>query len=612
MPELSASLPQLARSRMARSLRRLLLAAITVVLAAILGYLYLKTEGADFKRQNEVLALLRELKEIDSRWDVEILRVHTELALPPAPLPDHRAAAARIQRELADAGTALGSAVLARGLPDLGAAISQKAEALDKFRAANAATRKALAQVVASDVEIAGLVRGSWRDFRERERLVAAESAAVHLIAESQRYYFTPSDERRNLIETILADLRKAGSRLPPALRAGLNRLDGHARQLLQAKPGEQALFTRLGFMTAGPRIDSVTAAFSRELEAALLEQEFYRSYLVAYSGALLILIGYLATRLLASYRLLNIANEELERRVIERTRELSEALKQLKESEAQLIQSEKMSSLGQMVAGVVHEINTPLAYVKNSLGSVSGKLQDLARLAAETEKLLELLRTGAANPQELAEQFGLTERLIAQLRAHHALDELDALARDGLHGIGQISEIVGNLKNFSRLDRSKVASFNLNEGLDSTLAIARHELKHHAVKKNYGDIPPITCSPSQINQVFLNLVNNAAQALGPGPGEIRVTTRREGAGHVAVEVADNGKGIPPEVLPKIFDPFFTTKEVGKGTGLGLSIVYKIVEQHGGKISVDSTVGVGTRFTVVLPLQPLAPAPAAA
>jgi signal transduction histidine kinase len=465
---------------------------------------------------------------------------------------------------------------------------------------------------VASDVEIAGLVRGSWQDFRERERLVAAESAAVHLIAESQRYYFTPSDERRNLIETILADLRKAGSRLPPALRAGLNRLDGHARQLLQAKPGEQALFTRLGFMTAGPRIDSVTAAFSRELEAALLEQEFYRSYLVAYSGALLILIGYLATRLLASYRLLNIANEELERRVIERTRELSEALKQLKESEAQLIQSEKMSSLGQMVAGVVHEINTPLAYVKNSLGSVSGKLQDLARLAAETEKLLELLRTGAANPQELAEQFGLTERLIAQLRAHHALDELDALARDGLHGIGQISEIVGNLKNFSRLDRSKVASFNLNEGLDSTLAIARHELKHHAVKKNYGDIPPITCSPSQINQVFLNLVNNAAQALGPGPGEIRVTTRREGAGHVAVEVADNGKGIPPEVLPKIFDPFFTTKEVGKGTGLGLSIVYKIVEQHGGKISVDSTVGVGTRFTVVLPLQPLAPAPAAA
>ena len=606
----SAALPSPPRSRMARSLRRVLLAAITVVLAAILGYLYLKTEGADFKRQNEVLAALRELKEFDSRWDVDILRVHTEVTPPQSLPPDQGATLARIERELTAASEALGSPVLARGLPDLAAAISQKAAMLEKFRQANAVARQALAEVVASDVEIAGLVRGSWRDFRERERLVAAESASVNLIAESQRYYFTPSDERRAVIESILADLRKAGPRVPPALRSGLERLDRRVRELLETKPAEQALFARLNFMTAGPRIDSVTAAFSRELEAALLEQEFYRSYLVAYSGALLILIGYLATRLIASYRLLNIANEELERRVVERTRELSEALKQLKESEAQLIQSEKMSSLGQMVAGVVHEINTPLAYVKNSLGSVAGRLQDLARLAAETEKLLDLLRSGAANPQELAEQFGLTERLIAQLRAHHALEELDALAKDGLHGIGQISEIVGNLRNFSRLDRSKVASFNLNEGLDSTLAIARHELKHHTVKKNYGDIPPITCSPSQINQVFLNLVNNAAQALGPGPGEIRITTRREGAGHVAVEVADNGKGIPPEVLPKIFDPFFTTKEVGKGTGLGLSIVYKIVEQHGGSISVDSSVGVGTRFTVVLPLQP--PASAAA
>ena len=600
----SAALPSPPRSRMARSLRRVLLAAITVVLAAILGYLYLKTEGADFKRQNEVLAALRELKEFDSRWDVDILRIHTEVTPPQSLPPDQGATLARIERELTAASEALGSPVLARGLPDLAAAISQKAAMLEKFRQANAVARQALAEVVASDVEIAGLVRGSWRDFRERERLVAAESAAVNLITESQRYYFTPSDERHAVIESILADLRKAGPRVPPALRSGLERLDRRVRELLETKPAEQALFARLNFMTAGPRIDSVTAAFSRELEAALLEQEFYRSYLVAYSGALLILIGYLATRLIASYRLLNIANEELERRVVERTRELSEALKQLKESEAQLIQSEKMSSLGQMVAGVVHEINTPLAYVKNSLGSVAGRLQDLARLAAETEKLLDLLRSGAANPQELAEQFGLTERLIAQLRAHHALEELDALAKDGLHGIGQISEIVGNLRNFSRLDRSKVASFNLNEGLDSTLAIARHELKHHAVKKNYGDIPPITCSPSQINQVFLNLVNNAAQALGPGPGEIRITTRREGAGHVAVEVADNGKGIPPEVLPKIFDPFFTTKEVGKGTGLGLSIVYKIVEQHGGSISVDSSVGVGTRFTVVLPLQP--------
>jgi len=608
MAELSAELPPPAAARGARIARQALAAAVTVALVAILGYLYFKTEGVDVKRHNEVLAALRELKEIDSRWDVDILRAHTEPAPREAPPPDHGATVTRILRELKEASAALGSPVLARGLPELGTAFSQKATALGEFRKANAAAQQALAQVVASEAEIAGLVRGSWRDFRERERLVAAESATVQLIAESQRYFFNAGAEQRKLLETLLADLQRAGPRLPPALRAGLGRLEERARELLEAKPVAEALFTRLAFMTAGPRVDSLTGAFSRELEAMLLEQEFYRSYLVAYSAALLVLIGYLALRLIASYRLLNLANEELERRVIERTRELSQALRQLQESEAQLIQSEKMSSLGQMVAGVVHEINTPLAYVKNSLGSVGGQLQDLARLATESEKLLELLRSGGANPQELAEQFGLMERLVAQLRAHHALEEVQGLVQDGLHGIGQISEIVGNLKNFSRLDRSKVASFNLNEGLDATLAIARHELKHHAVKKHYGDIPPITCSPSQINQVFLNLINNAAHALGTGPGEIRITTRREGAGAVAVEVADNGSGIPPEVLPKIFDPFFTTKEVGKGTGLGLSIVYKIVEQHGGKISVDSTVGAGTRFTVVLPLQPPAAA----
>jgi len=225
MLELSAHMPLLARLRMAKAARRVLLAAVTVALAAILGYLYLKTEGADFKRQNEVLAALRELKEFDSRWDVDILRVHTEFAPPQALPPDQGATLARIQRELTAASAALGSPALARGLPDLASAFSQKAGMLEQFRNTNAATRQALAQVVASDVEIAGLVRGSWQDFRERERLVAAESAAVQLIAESQRYYFTPSEEQRKLVETILADLQQAGPRLPPALGAGLNRL---------------------------------------------------------------------------------------------------------------------------------------------------------------------------------------------------------------------------------------------------------------------------------------------------------------------------------------------------------------------------------------------------
>jgi signal transduction histidine kinase len=169
------------------------------------------------------------------------------------------------------------------------------------------------------------------------------------------------------------------------------------------------------------------------------------------------------------------------------------------------------------------------------------------------------------------------------------------------------MAEIVGNLKDFSRLDRSKVTSFNLNDGLNSSLGLARHMLKSVNVNRKFGEIAAITCAPSQVNQVFLNLITNAAQALPATGGEITLTTRDEGGG-VAVEIADNGTGIPAEILPKIFDPFFTTKEAGKGTGLGLSISYKIVEQHGGRIAVTSEAGKGTRFTVWLPQKPPAAA----
>jgi len=366
---------------------------------------------------------------------------------------------------------------------------------------------------------------------------------------------------------------------------------------LLDRKAAQMRLVDQIGRLTSGPRLDNMALLFSQELEATIHNKEIYRVYLITYAAAMLMLVAWMGIKIRAS-------NVRLEHRVKERTGELSAALKQLKESEAQLIQSEKLSSLGQMVAGVAHEINTPLAYVKNSLGSVSERLPEIGNAINETAHLLGLLQAGAsADPQALNQQFSAVNQSVGRLKQQKVVDELQGLVKDGVYGTTQMSEIVGNLKDFSRLDRRKSTQFNLNEGLGSTLELAKHQLKTVTVEKQLTDIPFVVCSPSQINQVFLNLITNAVQALPRGRGKIVVRTRKQGDG-VAVDIVDNGMGIAPDVLPKIFDPFFSTKDIGSGTGLGLSVSYKIVEQHGGHIEVDSTPGKGTRFTVYLPLKP--------
>jgi signal transduction histidine kinase len=243
--------------------------------------------------------------------------------------------------------------------------------------------------------------------------------------------------------------------------------------------------------------------------------------------------------------------------------------------------------------------VNTPLAYVKASLEAVRGRVGDAGRIAQESARLVELLTSETADEAALAAQFETLKKLTSQTR----FEALETQIKDGLYGIGQISELVANLKDFSRLDRSKVAQYNLHEGIESTLRIAQHKIGKRTVKKTFGEIPAVTCSPSQINQVLLNLIVNAAQATQEAGGAIAVRTKMRDAQNVAIEVADNGHGIPADVLPHIFEPFFTTKSAGKGTGLGLSICYKIVESHGGKLEVQSEAGTGTRFTVVLPWQ---------
>jgi signal transduction histidine kinase len=171
---------------------------------------------------------------------------------------------------------------------------------------------------------------------------------------------------------------------------------------------------------------------------------------------------------------------------------------------------------------------------------------------------------------------------------------------KDGLYGVDQIGQIVGHLRDFSRLDRGQVQSFDIHEGIESTLRLAQHLLKGVRIERRFGTDGHLVGSPSQLNQVLLNLITNAAQAIGPGGGTVTLATGGDER-ELILEVIDTGAGIPPEVLPRVFDPFFTTKGVGQGTGLGLSICYKIIAQHGGRIDVASRPGLGTTFGIRLP-----------
>ena len=267
-----------------------------------------------------------------------------------------------------------------------------------------------------------------------------------------------------------------------------------------------------------------------------------------------------------------------LRQSVAEHAEELEEVNRILRETQIQLIQSEKMASLGNLVAGVAHEINTPIGAVNSMYDTLFRTLDKLKRFA-ESE-----LSTEQKDRHQLEKVFKV-------------IDDSKKVIQSG---IDRIINIITRLRSFARLDEAELKTVDIHEGLEDALILAHYELKKNiTVVKNYGDIPPITCFPSQLNQVYLNLLINGKQSIKT-EGTITITTYCKDD-KVYISFEDNGAGIPEENLDKIFDPGFTTKGVGVGTGLGLSISYKIIQQHKGEIKVESTPGKGSKFTIVLP-----------
>jgi signal transduction histidine kinase len=596
-----------ATKRLLGGLIRVLGALLAV---GILAFLYVKSESGELRRQAQVGSYLRQLREIDNGWSRDLAAARSDPFAAEAPPPPggQRVAAAldALQMETA----ALQDPDLDTGFASLRQSFVEKQDAMQQF----AQQAEALRTGVRAFLSQVGAIRQAAAEAAAadpRLRLGELDGRLVSLNGEILRLYVRPAPALRDSIRATAGALQQQAESLPEALRAPVAALAGSVGPLLGSEAALVGLTQEIDRLPAGPRVVSMTNAYERAFQAIADEKEQYRVYLVFYSAALLVFLAYVLSQLGRSYVKLNQANEalrasneNLEQRVAERTRELSEALKHLKESELLLVQTEKMSSLGQMVAGIAHEINTPLAYVKSSLSTLQERLPAMQGVVQECLGLIQMVERGDASDDALTAQFNRVTTLAGEFHGEEGAGELQTINTDALHGIEQISEIILNLKNFSRLDRSKVSRFDLNEGLESTLVIARNLVKHKTIKRDLGKIPLIECSPSQVNQVFLNLITNAAQATRDDQsGVIALRSSVTPDGYVRVDVSDNGHGIPENVLPKIFDPFFTTKDVGKGTGLGLSIAYKIVQEHGGRIEVRSKVGQGTAFSVLLPIK---------
>lgn len=292
----------------------------------------------------------------------------------------------------------------------------------------------------------------------------------------------------------------------------------------------------------------------------------------------------------------------ELQENLSIKNKKLDDALQNLKATQAQAMQSEKMASIGQLAAGVAHEINNPIGFVGSNLEALSDYLTDYNTLLGHYQVMAADLSKGGADSLDptvtaLLEKISQFEK---KIEIDYLKEDIPDLLKDCIEGTSRVGKIVADLKNFAHPGNDKQMLMDINKGLESTLNVVANELKYKAIViREFGNIPLVAAWPQKLNQVFMNILVNAAQAIVEN-GEIRIQTYATGQ-DVKIAISDTGSGISPSNLSKIFDPFFTTKAVGKGTGLGMNIAYNIIKEHKGIIEASSEIGKGTCFTITLP-----------
>ncbi|WP_095162770.1 DAHL domain-containing protein [Pseudomonas sp. Irchel 3F5] len=589
----------------------LLLATSAALLASVLTYLYLMSKADESDTYAQARDLIRQLKQNDSQWENEILKARTAINYNYDPLVAPLLEMKRLWHtfDSIEARHQHGDTPAWRtAYAEYQQAFEDKSQRVERFKSHNAVLRNSLAflPTAADGIQVQ---LGQLAD-ADTLRLHSIATETYDLMLSSLEFAQMTTDDKAADILVGLNKLAVNKERLPEEFHAPIDTLSNHIALILREQPKVNQLLEQIEAIPLAERLDAITQMLDRDERAALLIDQRYHFYLLVFSTLLVLLLLYMAVCLMRSFAEINRvnralvgANDELEQRVERRTQALTQASTALQREiderkllESQLVQSEKLASLGQLAAGVAHEVNNPIGFVSSNLGALDdyfSRLQGMLKAYREAET--------AIDPAVLSANLAT---LRTEIELDYILDDIPLLIRESKDGISRVGRIVKDLKDFSRVDSNQDWQWaNLQQGIESTLNIVASELKYKAdVIKDFAPLPEVECLPSQINQVIMNLVVNAAQAMGPQRGTITLRTGSDGE-QVWIEVSDNGCGIPNDTLQKIFDPFYTTKPVGQGTGLGLSLSYGIIKRHLGQIRVDSAVGVGTRFRIELPVR---------
>jgi len=366
---------------------------------------------------------------------------------------------------------------------------------------------------------------------------------------------------------------------------------------LLNYEPHKEQ-FAELDSLKTTELLNSIENEYTNYHNKAIEASNQLRNALLIYGACLLLALLFFAWQIRKNYL-------SLEVQVNDRTKEINKAYVDLKESQEQLIQSEKMASLGQMVAGVAHEINTPLGYVTSNIDILKVNFEDINSLINKFGDMKTAVRDKDRDNKVISKALSSAVKTYEELDADVIVEENIQLLNDGAYGLVEISKLVTSLKDFARLDRQNSEQIDIHTCLNSSVTIASNHIKDnnvHVILEYDNNIPNISCFPSKLNQVFLNVITNACQSMKEHGGNLTIKTTNDEQ-DVIISFADQGCGMSKETKQRMFDPFFTTKDIGEGTGLGMSISYKIIEAHKGSIKVNTILGTGTVIDIHLPIK---------